>query len=210
MTPRALSILELLLLFVGVPLFALSELGHAFRHLLLFVGCAYVVWRLGGHINWRHVCGLPPAGWWCNPVLRGGLVAAGMLAYVLLMEPENLFVLPRERTGLWLLIVFAYPVLSVIPQELIYRVYLFETHRGLWASPRLFVVVSALFFGWMHIVFIGWFAVITTAFGGLLLAETYVRTRAKPGALWIVTLEHALYGLAVFTVGLGKYFFLPR
>jgi membrane protease YdiL (CAAX protease family) len=92
---------------------------------------------------------------------------------------------------------------------LIYRVYLFEA-TGLWAKPKLAIAASALFFGWVHIVFAGWFAIATTAIGGLLLARTYINTRTKPGSLWIITLEHSLYGLAMFTVGLGRHFFIPR
>jgi len=207
---RAASVLELFLFLGGVPLLALLQPDFSFRRALLLVSCVYVTLRLCMHVDWRHICGAPPAGWWHAPVLRGMLVAVCILAYVLIVEPEHLFALPKKRPGLWLIIVFAYPLLSVIPQELIYRVYVFETHARLWTKPWLAIVVSALFFGWMHIVFIGWLAVITTAIGGLLLGNTYARARAKHGVLWIVTLEHSLYGLAMFTMGLGKYFYMPR
>jgi len=205
-----LSALELFLFLGGAPLLPLIWTNRAFRLALLLGSCAYAVWRLAGRIDWRHTGGVPPAGWWRTPVLRGVLVMLCVLAYVLMLEPEHLLALPRERPGLWLLIVFAYPLLSVIPQELIYRVYLFEAHPGLWSNPRLAIAASALFFSWMHIVFAGGFAMATTAIGGLLLADTYARARAKPGALWVVALEHSLYGLAMFTAGLGRYFFVPR
>jgi len=208
--PRAASALELFLFLGGLPLLAVIWPDYTFRRVLLLTACAYVALRLYGRVDWRHVGGLPSAGWWRAPALRGALVAVCILAYVLIVEPDRLFALPRERPGVWLAIMFAYPIFSVIPQELIYRVYLFETHAGLWIKPRLAIIASALLFGWMHIVFVGWFAVATTTIGGFLLADTYARTRAKPGALWIVALEHSLYGLAMFTMGLGKYFFMPR
>jgi len=208
--PRAVSVLELFLFLGGLPLLPLIWTNRAFRLALLLGSCVYVLLRLYGRIDWRHTGGAPPVGWWRVPLLRGALVAVCILAYVLLVEPENLFSLPRERPVLWLLIVFAYPLLSVIPQELIYRVYLFKAHADLWTNPWRPIAASALFFSWMHIVFAGGFAMATTAIGGLLLADTYARARAKPGALWIVSLEHSLYGLAMFTVGLGRYFFMPR
>lgn len=211
MMSRTASVLELLLFLGGVPLLALTEPGYAVRHLLLALSCVYAVWRLYGRINWRYLGGRPFPGWWRGSLARGLLVAVCALAYVWIVEPDSLFMLPRERPMLWLLIVVAYPLLSVIPQEVIYRVYLFEVHAGVWEkNPRLATGVSALLFAWMHIVFTGWFAVVTTLVGGLLLADTYLRARARPGVLWVVTFEHSLYGLALFTVGLGKYFFMPH
>ena len=204
------SALELTLLLGGVPLLALTDAGYAVRHALLLAGCAFVVWRLWGSVSWRGLFGPPPPGWWRGPALRGLLVIVGALLYVRLLEPERLLVLPLQRPGLWLLIVALYPLLSVIPQELIYRVYLFEAHAVLWTRPLLPVCVSALAFGWVHIVFAGWFAVVVCTAGGLLLASTYQRFRERPGAVWIVSLEHALYGLALFTAGLGHHFFTPR
>jgi hypothetical protein len=38
--------------------------------------------------------------------------------------------------------------------------------------------------------------------GGLLFVSTYLRTRSLLAVVW----EHALYGIALFTVGLGRYF----
>jgi len=210
-TSRTASALELLLFLGGVPLLALMEPGYATRRILLVVSCVYALWRLYGRVDWRYLGGMPPSGWWRVPLARGVLVAGCALIYVWVVEPDSLFSLIRERPMLWLLIVFAYPLLSVLPQELIFRVYLFEVHAGAWSKkPWLAMGVSALFFAWMHIVFTGWFAVVTTLAGGLLLADTYVRARAKPGVLWVVALEHSLYGLAMFTVGLGKYFFMSR
>ncbi len=42
-----------------------------------------------------------------------------------------------------------------------------------------------------------------TIVGGWIFASRYRRTRS----LFTVSVEHALYGMLVFTVGLGQYFY---
>ncbi len=117
-------------------------------------------------------------------------------------KPELLFNLVRGNPGFWLLIMFAYPLLSVVPQEIIFRRYLFARFEGLF-SPGVLLLVSGLGFGFAHIVFHNWVAPSLCAIGGLMFARTYRTTRS----LALVSLEHALYGDFVFTLGLGRYFY---
>ncbi|MDR2161458.1 MAG: CPBP family intramembrane metalloprotease [Desulfovibrio sp.] len=206
-----LSLLEILILLGLVPVLVLFQPdGHLFRRAALLGGCLYVVLRLRRHISWIFLFGRPPGGWWRGPLLRGALVLILALAYAFLCEPEHFLDLPRNRPLLWLIILILYPLLSVLPQEIIFRVWFFEAHKPLWRLPLLPLPVSALFFGWAHIIFAGWFAVAATTLGGLLLAWNYHTHRASPGAIWPLCLEHSLYGLTMFTVGLGRHFFLSR
>jgi hypothetical protein len=207
---RCLSALEIFLLLGLVPLLVMWREEHLFRRAVLLGGCLYVVFRLRRHISWAVLFHRPPPGWWRGPLLRGLLVLALALAYAAFLEPHTFLDLPRTRTCLWLLILFFYPLLSVLPQELIFRVWVFEAHKSLWVSPLLPFFVSAVFFGWAHIIYAGWFAVVTTALGGLALAWNYQENRSRPGAIWPLCLEHSLYGLTMFTVGLGRYFFVAR
>jgi membrane protease YdiL (CAAX protease family) len=64
------------------------------------------------------------------------------------------------------------------------------------------LLISALIFAWMHLIFRNPLAVILTLVGGWFFAQTYARTRS----LRLVCLEHALYGNLIFTIGLGEYF----
>ncbi|WP_201298091.1 hypothetical protein [Nocardia sp. CY41] len=57
-------------------------------------------------------------------------------------------------------------------------------------------------FGFVHIVFGSWFSVIASDFGSWIFASRYVRTRS----LFTGSVEHSVYGILVFTVGLGRYF----
>jgi membrane protease YdiL (CAAX protease family) len=121
---------------------------------------------------------------------------------VVAVRPEALFQLPRTRTGLWLIIMIAYPLLSVYPQELIFRTFLFHRYRVL-LPPRALMLTSALAFGYAHIVLHNLPSVLLSTLGGLLFASTYRRSQST----LLVALEHALYGCFVFSVGLGGLFY---
>ncbi len=75
------------------------------------------------------------------------------------------------------------------------------------ALPALMVALWSLswhcssFFGFGHIVFHNWIAVVFSFVGGL-FACTYRQTRS----LFLTWLEHAIIGNAIFTVWLGVYF----
>ena len=204
------SCLELLLFLGGVPLWVLYQENYILRRCLLLAAGLYVVARLWGKVSWRNLFLRPPAGWWQGPLMRAGLALTMLAGFVFVFEPENLFNLPREHFGLWFAFIIFYPALSVLPQELIYRVYIFEVHKGLLNPPVWALLVSAASFSWLHIIFAGWFALAATFVAGLFLAWNYQQNRYAPGAIWPLVLEHSLYGQLAFTLGLYQYFFIAR
>jgi len=111
--------------------------------------------------------------------------------------------LPREAPIVWGVIMVFYPVFSVWPQEVIYRAYFHHRYRSILAPTLARVLVGALVFGFMHIVFLNWLAPVMTLGGGLLFAWTYERTKS----LFAASIEHALWGNLVFTTGIGWYFY---
>lgn len=135
-------------------------------------------------------------------VARFALATIVLMGAVALAAPARLFDWPSERPELWLSVVVAYPILSVLPQELIYRRWLFERLQSIGAAERHFVWLSAVAFGLLHALFRNVPAVALTLVGGWFFADTFRRT----GSLWLVCVEHALYGLLIFTIGLGDFF----
>jgi len=132
------------------------------------------------------------------------LGGAGMTAAVLLFEPPGSFLrFVRRAPRIWALVMVLYPLLSVYPQELVFRAFLFHRYRALFPRPWQTVGASAVCFAFAHIVFWNWVAVLLCLVGGVLFAWTYRRTKS----LLMVAIEHALYGCFIFTVGLGSYFF---
>ncbi|MEO0791082.1 MAG: CPBP family intramembrane glutamic endopeptidase [Pseudomonadota bacterium] len=132
-------------------------------------------------------------------VIGGGITLATLEVF-----PERFLGFPIYRTELWLFVMFAYPIMSVLPQELVYRTFFFHRYGPLFGEARwLAILVNGLAFGFGHIIFGNWIAVVGTTVIGLLLACRYEQTKSFQ-AIW---LEHSLYGCLVFTVGLGRFFF---
>jgi uncharacterized protein len=132
--------------------------------------------------------------------LIGGVVIS---LGVWLLRPDLLFMLVKDSPRIWVLVLVLYPLFSVYPQELVYRAFFFHRYRELFRNRWVMIMTNAAAFSFMHIVFQNWVAVIMTFVGGLLFAHTYERTRS----LTAVSLEHALYGCYIFTIGLGRYFY---
>ncbi len=198
---------EFLGLTVVVPLLIYAFLPAKYVLLMIWVAAAYCYaigrWKLGQGL--RSVWRAEAVTW---PVLKAMLqrfavsaVAMAGLTYALV--PELLFAFVREKPALWLLVMLAYPILSVIPQEIIFRSFFFARYRPLLAAPLAMVAASALAFGFAHILFHNWVAPILCVIGGVFFARTYQQHRS----LALVSLEHALYGDFLFTIGLGRYFY---
>jgi membrane protease YdiL (CAAX protease family) len=122
---------------------------------------------------------------------------------VWMVAPKMLFSLIKTAPALWLLVMIFYPVLSVYPQELLYRAYFFHRFKPLFGEGAGMVVASAMLFGFVHIIFGSWISMALTAAGGVLFGLTYRRS----GSLLLVCLEHGLFGDFVFTIGIGRYFY---
>lgn len=135
-------------------------------------------------------------------LIRFAFAATVLTGVVLLIEPEHFLYLVIDTPYRWALFLLLYPLLSVIPQELIYRVFFFRRYRSLFTNKYLMVHVNALAFGFLHIIYGNFTAVFITYAIGYVFARTYMRTRS----FWAVCLEHTLYGLVIFTIGMGRYF----
>jgi membrane protease YdiL (CAAX protease family) len=64
-------------------------------------------------------------------------------------------------------------------------------------------LASAISFAYVHIVFRNPLALALTFLAGLLFGFRYLQT----GSLLVSSFEHALYGCAIFTIGLGRSFY---
>ena len=124
-------------------------------------------------------------------------------AVVVSFMPESLFSLYRRDPGLWLLVMVLYPVLSVLPQEILYRTFMYARYRTLFENPKHWIIASAIAFGMAHLFLNNVLAPVMSLIGGLIFASTYARSRS----LALVCIEHALYGNFIFTLGLGQYFY---
>jgi uncharacterized protein len=136
-------------------------------------------------------------------LLRFAAVAPIITAATWLLWPGQFLSLPRERPVFWAIIMVLYPLLSVWPQEMLYRALLFARYAAILPTNARRILASAVAFGFAHVIFLNWIAIAMTTAGGLLFARDYARHRS----LKLVCLEHSLYGCLIFTIGLGRFFY---
>ena len=122
---------------------------------------------------------------------------------VRLLAPNLLFSLIKHRPLLWALVMLLYPLLSVYPQELLYRAFFFHRYQGLFGSSWAMLLASALAFGFVHVIFGNWLAVGLCVVGGFLFSLTYHQS----GSFLLTCLDHAIFGNFIFTIGLGQFFY---
>lgn len=195
---------ELVLLYLGIPLLLYTQRQMLETWLLpilvgLGAGCTVLLWSDGSF----DLCRL-----WKKAAFRrhlrrilwgfvpGALVVGGAFA---LWRPDLLLTFPRSQTDVWLALLVTYPLLSVYPQEIIFRAFFFHRYRSLFPTRWGKVTASGLTFGFAHIVFANWVAPLMTAVIGVQFALTYARTESTLQA----TIEHGLWGVYAFTIGLG-------
>jgi membrane protease YdiL (CAAX protease family) len=135
-------------------------------------------------------------------LLRAVLAMAALLLFLLATGRWPAFSLPRRQPLLWLGVLALYPWLSALPQEVMFRALHFHRYGSLFPTPAARASASALVFGWAHVLVHNGPAMLLAALAGALLSLTWLRSRS----LWLVGLEHTLYGALVFTAGVGGMF----
>ncbi|MCC5830845.1 MAG: CPBP family intramembrane metalloprotease [Phycisphaeraceae bacterium] len=130
-------------------------------------------------------------------LLRFVLVAALLAAALAIIAPKQLLLLPREDPLQWVLILCFYTWISVLPQSVLWREVWFRRYQKALGSRWLAVWLGAAAFAWGHIVFDNLLIVGLTLMGGVMFNWTWLRTRSL---CWTM-IEHALYGLWLFTIG---------
>ena len=129
-------------------------------------------------------------------VAIGAAVLGGVLFF---LRPTALFGLPVKRPIFWLVLMVAYPLLSVVPQGVVYRALFFERYAPLFG--KFASVVAVVVFSLGHIVFNNLPALLLTLVGGALFVWQYRKTHS----LALVNLEHAIFGDLAFTLGWGVF-----
>jgi CAAX protease family protein len=206
---RLWLVIELLLLFVGLPL-ALKHAVHIERMplfmvlqpvLLAFI--VFLLWDRWFLLRRELVKGFRLSD--LGSILAVFLIAGGMVAAFVAQEmPERFLAFPKYRYETYERVMILYPLVSVTTQELVYRTFFFHRYGPLFGDLRwAMVIANGVLFGFAHIVFDNVVAILGTAAIGVLLAYRYATTRS----FWAVFIEHTLWGWLVFTVGLNKFFF---
>lgn len=171
-------------------LFAVTALGLTLLHVTegfawhdLTRGWSRIDWRLVG--------------------LFGLATAAVGLVVVYAAAPGSAFRLLRADPAMMAAIALLYPLLSALPQEIVFRPLFFRRYGAILPGLRAAIWLNAAAFALAHLMYWSWIVAAMTFAGGLAFAWAYEARRNFPMAVAM----HALAGVIVFTLGLGVFFY---
>ena len=198
---------EFFLLFIILPLSFALTYPVWLKAILAGIGFLYILFilkrverisfRIEKHIAWKF--------FWKRIAVTFLVVGIVTTVFVWIYEPSALFFVPLNKPGLYFIILFVYTLLSVWPQEIIYRTFFMNRYAGLFRSKYLLVFINAVLFSLAHLFFRNTLVSILTFLGGLLFALTFLKYKST----LLVSIEHAIYGNWLFTVGMGQMLAFP-
>lgn len=124
-------------------------------------------------------------------------------ALIYLTRPDAAFFLMRHRPEMLAFIWIGYPLLSALPQELLFRPLFYRRYHAILPDGRRADLLNAAIFSFAHLMYWSWIVAIMTFVGGLLFGWAY----RKRGSFFFAVLLHAIAGNIIFAVGLGIYFY---
>ena len=135
------------------------------------------------------------------------LFGAGMVVLCLgimaATAPDQVFNILREAPWMMLVIALGYPVLSALPQELVFRPLFFRRYGAILPGGGAGLGLNAVLFSLAHLMYWSWIVAAMTLAGGLIFARAYEVERSFPMAVVL----HSVAGLVIFATGMGVYFY---
>ncbi|MCA0152829.1 CPBP family intramembrane glutamic endopeptidase [Winogradskyella vincentii] len=208
MNSNKFKLFELFLLFIIIPVvFSVDAIGLVTKLIAGVIGFLYVIWvllkveknkfEISKNIKWKR--------FWVQTLIRLIVIIIITTCYVAVMAWDHLFIVLLNKPILWIAILFIYSLFSVYPQELIFRTFFFQRYEALIKNKTLFIYLNAVLFSLAHLFFKNSLVILLTFIGGLLFAHTYYKTKST----LLVSLEHAIYGCWLFTIGMGAMLGFP-
>lgn len=203
---RARLIVEFVAFFLVAPVMVALVLPpqQMFPALFAVTAIGLVLLHLTPGFHWSDLTnGMAQVSW---RFVLGTTLATLVVGYLVmrLTAPEALWLLVRANPGLLVMIALLYPVLSALPQEIVFRPLFFRRYAALLPqSVPAQVVLNAAVFSLAHLMYWSWIVAAMTFSGGLAFAYAYRVRRNFPEAV----LLHSLAGIVVFALGLGVYFY---
>jgi len=207
MTSTFYKLFEFLVIFIIIPISFSISFSIWIKLIIGVIGFLYIIYvllkiektkfKMNSNLNWSLFCK--------ETAIKLTIIALLTTIFVWYTDKEALFSVPLHKSLLWLIILFVYSFFSVYPQELIYRTFFFQRYQGIFKNESLLIFVNAIVFCLGHIFFRNTLVLILTFLGGLLFAFSFYKTKSTI----LVTVEHAIYGCWLFTVGMGDMLGFP-
>ena len=198
---------ELFVIFLIIPISFIFNYALLLKLIIGVLGFIYSLYVLlkveriklsiQKNINWEK--------FWKTTLIKLFIIGLITTGFVWFTDRESLFNVVLNKPLVWILILFFYSVFSVYPQELLYRTFFFQRYKNLFKNETLFILVNAILFSVAHLLFKNELVLFLTFIGGILFAITYKKTKST----LLVSIEHAIYGCWLFTVGMGSMLGFP-
>jgi len=153
--------------------------------------------KVAPHLDWKL--------FWIQTFVKLIILISLTTLFVWITNKEAFFNVLLNKPKLWLVILFIYSVFSVYPQELVYRTFFFKRYEPMFKNKHQLIFLNAIVFSLGHIFLKNTLVIILTFLGGLLFAFTFKKTKSTI----MVSIEHAIYGCWLFTVGMGAMLGFP-
>lgn len=203
---KGFKILELVVLFICIPIVLTLDFDIAYKLPLVLSGVVYCTWvsirfkliSKGSLITLDFKKNLT------RIMITFGLVSLTSFSFIYTLHPENLFIVVKKAPVLWATILLVYAVLSVYPQELLYRTFYFNRYANVFEKKYL-ILINIIIFPIAHLMFNNNLVLLVTLIGGILFTMSYIKHRS----VLLTSIEHALYGNVLFTIGMGEMLAFP-
>lgn len=201
------KLIEFFLIFIALPVSFAVEYPFLIKAILALSGFIYVIFLLL-KVEKNEFKIAPNLKWglfFLHVLIKLVIIALFTIIYMWFTSKADLFHVLFQKPKLWVIILFLYAMFSVYPQELIYRTLYFQRYEILFKSRSLFIFLNAIVFSLAHIFYRNPLVSLMTFLGGILFALTYEKTKST----LLVSIEHAIYGCWLFTVGMGSMLGFP-
>ena len=199
--------LELFVVFVLIPISFAIDYSVWIKLGIGVFGFIYVIYvllrvekiklKIAKQLDWKT--------FWKATAIKLSLIIIITISFVWVTDSTQLFNVLLNKPLKWLMLLFIYSFFSVYPQELIYRTFFFKRYGSLLKSDSLFIFINAILFSLAHFFFRSPLVLLLTFLGGILFALTFKKTEST----LLVSIEHAIYGCWLFTVGMGEILGFP-
>ncbi len=207
MKSTAFKLAEFLIIFVLIPVSFALHYPWQIKLIVGVLGFLYIIYvllkvekntfKISKNIHWIN--------FWKSTVIKFISIALLTFVFVWLVDRQSLFEVVINKPRMWFVILIVYSLLSVYPQELLYRTFFFQRYKDLISNDRIFIYLNAIVFSLGHLFFKNALVIVLTFLGGLLFAFTFYKTKST----LLVSIEHAIYGSWLFTVGMGNLLGFP-
>ncbi len=207
MQSKTYKLIEFFIIFIIIPIAFTIDFPVFIKASVGLIGFCYILYvllkveqnsfKVNQNLNWKQ--------FWKQTLIKLILIAIITSLFVYFTDRSNLFIVVLNKPLLWLIILFVYSVFSVYPQELIYRTFFFQRYQKVFSNQNMLLFINGIVFALAHLFFKNTLVLILTFLGGLLFAFTFKKTKST----LLVSIEHAIFGCWLFTVGMGDMLGFP-